>query len=61
MAFLSLHFLFLYSHSKITEAQWVSQRIMSEIEQYAFSECLVDNRMSSFDILTQRYDLFTAA
>jgi hypothetical protein len=52
---------FLYSHSKTTEAQLVSQCFMTEIKlllHNTFSECLADNLTNSFHILMQRFVLF---
>jgi hypothetical protein len=61
--FKSLHLFsfFLYSHSKMTGAQFVSQCVMTEIKfllRNTFSECLMDNLTNSSHILKQKFVLF---
>jgi hypothetical protein len=69
-SFLSLYIylfsFFLYSHSKTTGVQLISQRVMTKIKLLllllllgnTFSECLIDNLTSSFHILMQGFVLF---
>jgi hypothetical protein len=48
----------LYSHSRMREAQLISQRVMIEIKlllRNTFSECLIFNLITSFHILMQRW------
>jgi hypothetical protein len=54
---------FLYSNSKTTGAQLVSQHVMTEIKllllyRNIFSVCLIDSLTNSFHIVTQRFVLF---